>query len=280
MHTAKLKHKGNFVKHDIDGYVHEKDDQELRVNYLYWKSKINYLSGMKYILKDLREELAGNASEKDRIAGERFFREEVKILGVKSAVVEKISKAFYKLLQDKTKSNVFCLCDDLLSTGIMEESFVACHWSYQVADQYEPHDFRVFDRWVSNFINNWATCDTLCNHSVGTLVEMYPSLIGDLKRWTLSSNRWVKRASAVSLIIPAKKGKFLDDVFDIAGILLTDKDDMVQKGYGWMLKVASQAHQQEVFDYVMKSKSSMPRTALRYAIEKMPAGMKAEAMKK
>jgi 3-methyladenine DNA glycosylase AlkD len=47
-----------------------------------------------------------------------------------------------------------------------------------------------------------------------------------------------------------------------------------------MLKVASQAHQQEVFDYVMKHKAVMPRTSLRYAIEKMDKELKVEAMKK
>ncbi len=90
----------------------------------------------------------------------------------------------------------------------------------------------------------------------------------------------MRRAAAVTLILPAKRGKFLEDVFEIAGILLTDVDDMVQKGYGWMLKVASQAHQAEVFDYVMKNKSLMSRTALRYAIEKMPKELKEMAMKK
>jgi 3-methyladenine DNA glycosylase AlkD len=55
---------------------------------------------------------------------------------------------------------------------------------------------------------------------------------------------------------------------------------MVQKGYGWMLKAASQAHQEKVFNYVMKMKSTMPRTALRYAIEKMPAELKIRAMSK
>ena len=55
---------------------------------------------------------------------------------------------------------------------------------------------------------------------------------------------------------------------------------MVQKGYGWMLKVASQIHQKQVFTYVMKHKSQMPRTALRYAIEKMPKDLKAKAMEK
>lgn len=48
--------------------------------------------------------------------------------------------------------------------------------------------------------------------------------------------------------------------------MLTDKDDMVQKGYGWMLKAASPASTQDVFDFVVSKKSMMPRTALRYAI--------------
>jgi len=53
---------------------------------------------------------------------------------------------------------------------------------------------------------------------------------------------------------------------------------MVQKGYGWLLKAASQAHQQVIFNYVVAKKAVMPRTALRYAIEKMPVELRAQAM--
>ena len=104
--------------------------------------------------------------------------------------------------------------------------------------------------------------------------------LSDLKKFTKSDNRWMKRAAAVSLIVPARKGLFLSDMFEIALILLEDPDDMVQKGYGWMLKVASQTHQNEVFEFVMQHKQRMPRTALRYAIEKMPEDLKKQAMSK
>lgn len=116
--------------------------------------------------------------------------------------------------------------------------------------------------------------------TVGNFLVKYPMFVEKLKEWTQSKNRWMKRAAAVSLIVPAKKGYFLSDVFEICDRLLLDQDDMVQKGYGWLLKVTSQAHQKEVFDYVMKNKENMPRTALRYAIEKMPQSLRQEAMKR
>jgi len=115
---------------------------------------------------------------------------------------------------------------------------------------------------------------------MGDFIEQYPDFIDELKHWTQSKNRWMRRAAAVSLIIPAKHGKFLNESLEIAGLLLTDTDDLVQKGYGWLLKEASRKHPDEIFAFVMENKRVMPRTALRYAIELMPKDLKAEAMKK
>ena len=118
--------------------------------------------------------------------------------------------------------------------------------------------------------------------------------------WTKSKNMWFRRASAVCLIPSLRKGKYLDQAFKTADILMKDKEDLhlskrrcrdvscpseqarhdlVQKGYGWMLKEASKNFQEEVFEYVMKNRNRMTRTALRYSIEKMPANMKRQAMK-
>jgi 3-methyladenine DNA glycosylase AlkD len=235
---------------------------------------------MNRIIETIRLDLIRNTDEKTRLSGERFFKEKITLYGIKSALVNQIGKDHYKALTDKNKSNVFSLCEELWKSGILEESFIACNWSYNVRKYYEPSDFEIFERWVSDYVNNWASCDTLCNHTVGSFVEMYPAFLSGLKRWAKSKNRWLKRASAVSLIIPAKRGKYLEDIFEIAEILHTDKDDMVQKGYGWMLKVASHIHQEEVFNYVISRKTTMPRTSLRYAIEKMPQELKTKAMAK
>jgi 3-methyladenine DNA glycosylase AlkD len=237
-------------------------------------------NNMSNIIEEVRLELISNADGKTRISGERFFKESVKLHGLKSAVTERIGKEYFNKLKGKEKAEIFELCEELWKSGYLEEAGIACNWSYYIHKDYKPEDIKVFERWVNDYVSNWASCDTLCNHSVGTLVEMYPNKIAELKRWSKSQNRWMKRASAVSLIIPARKGLFLNDIFEIAGTLLLDKDDMVQKGYGWMLKAASEAHQKEVFEYIMKKKESMPRTSLRYAIEKMPPDLKAKAMVK
>jgi len=235
---------------------------------------------MDTLINNIRTELIRNADEKTRIQGEKYFKENIKIYGLKSAQVEKISKEYYKTIADKSKTNIFSLCEELWQSGFMEEAGIACMWSYNVRRDYEPADFNLFERWVNKYVSNWAACDTLCNHTVGTFIEMYPSYLEELKKWARSENRWVKRAAAVSLIVPARKGLFLYDIFKIADILHSDPDDMVQKGYGWMLKVSSKVHQREVFDYVMSKKNTMPRTALRYAIEKMPPELKSMAMEK
>jgi 3-methyladenine DNA glycosylase AlkD len=235
---------------------------------------------MNAIIIKIRQELKKQSDPHTRATGQNFFKEKVKIYGVKTALVTKIAKSFDKEVLAMDKKQVFALCEDLWQSGYMEESFVACHFSYLIHKKFEPADFKVFEKWVKNYVSNWASCDTLCNHTIGSFVEMYPEFLANLKKWAKSDNRWVKRSSAVTLIIPARHGKFLQDIFEIANILFLDNDDLVQKGYGWMLKAASQAHQIEVFDYVMKNKTKMPRTALRYSIEKMPDSLRKKAMEK
>jgi len=230
------------------------------------------------IISAIRQELTIQADEKTKSNSRRFFKENVAFYGVSTALVNRIAAHYFQDAKFLGKKGVFALCETLLKSDFSEEAFIACDWSYRFHSQYEPADFFTFEGWLKNYINNWAKCDTLCNHTIGSIVEQYPQHLENLKQWARSDNRWLKRAAAVTLIIPAKRGKFLEDIFEISDILLTDPDDLVQKGYGWLLKDAAILHQAEIFDYVMKNKNIMPRTALRYAIERMPADLKRLAM--
>jgi 3-methyladenine DNA glycosylase AlkD len=232
------------------------------------------------IIISLREDLIKSVDEATRNSSRRYFKEEIKLYGVKTVMVGQQARKYLPTVKGLAKPQVFELCEELFKSDYCEEAFIAADWIYNVRKKFEPSDFVTLERWINLYINNWAKCDSLCNHSMAAFIDLYPQYLAELKEWARSSNRWVKRASAVTLIIPARQGRYLADIFEIADILLTDPDDLVQKGYGWMLKAASQSHQSEVFEYVMKNKGRMPRTALRYAIEKMPVEMKKQAMAK
>ncbi len=73
---------------------------------------------------------------------------------------------------------------------------------------------------------------------------------------------------------------FLEEAFRISDLLMGEKENLVQKGYGWLLKEESRTRENEVYEYVLSKRAVMPRTALRYAIERMPKELKKEAMKR
>jgi 3-methyladenine DNA glycosylase AlkD len=235
---------------------------------------------MDTVIARLRHDLVAQSDPEIQKTSKRFFKEDILCYGMKTATVIAIAKRYWKEVKGHPKPEIFALCEELYQSGYMEESFIVSNWAHALSGRYEKDDLPRFRHWINTYITNWASCDGFCNHTMGNFIEQYPEYTDELKHWTQSENRWMRRAAAVSLIVPAKQGKFLKESIEIADLLLTDTDDMVQKGYGWLLKEASRKHTDEVFSYVMKNKRVMPRTALRYAIELMPGDLKAEAMKK
>lgn len=236
------------------------------------------MTSLDNFLPKIRRELKLHSDATVKLSGKNFFREKIKLYGVRTSVVRKIARENFKVVQNYSKGEIFSMCEKLWKSGYLEESFIACDWSYRLKKQYEEKDFKLFEKWVGKYVSNWAACDTFCNHTLGEFLLQFPVYTSSLKKWAKSTNRWKRRGAAVSLIIPARQGKFLNEVLAIADILLRDDDDLVQKGYGWMLKAASNKHTREVFTFIISRKAVMPHTALRYAIEKMPEKLKVKAM--
>jgi 3-methyladenine DNA glycosylase AlkD len=235
---------------------------------------------MNNLVECIRAELEANADEKTLKSVHKFFKEKVKVIGVKTPLVNKIAKTHWHDVRSLSKKDIFALCEELLSSDNMEEALIVSTWLPNLSNQFEPNDLSTFQRWIETYVNNWAKCDSFCNHTVGEFVTKFPQSVNEIKNWAKTKNRWLKRAAAVSLILPARKGDFLQEVFEISTTLIHDCDNMVQKGYGWLLKEASRMHQEEVYDFVTKNRQIMPRTALRYAIELMPKELKAKALQK
>jgi 3-methyladenine DNA glycosylase AlkD len=235
---------------------------------------------MNQLLEQIRADLKANADQQTKDGAKRYFKETIIVYGVKTDLVGKIAAKYWKDVKCLPKKEIFALSEELYKSGVMEEAFVPANWLPNISDQFKKEDLPTFKRWIESYIDNWAKCDGFCNHTVGDFMIKFPECVGELLVWAKSDNRWLKRAAAVTLIVPAKKGMFLKEAFQISDLLLTDGDDLVQKGYGWLLKAETEKHPEEVLAYVVKNKKVMPRTALRYAIEKLPKEQKALAMKK
>jgi 3-methyladenine DNA glycosylase AlkD len=202
-------------------------------------------------------------------------------LGVRKPFVREVAGKYWRNGVKKMPDPViFNLCDSLVAQNSFELRAVAFDWAKRAKKLYRPEHFTNFEDWVNKNLFCWIDCDDLCTGFGGEFLLKYPKYLSSVLKWARSENRWVRRAAAVSLILPAKRGLYSDAVFCTADALLTDSDVMVQKGYGWMLKVLSASYPDDVYSYVLSNKDIMPRTSLRYAIEKLPCDMKKKAMEK
>ncbi|MCL2673513.1 MAG: DNA alkylation repair protein [Alphaproteobacteria bacterium] len=230
------------------------------------------------MLREIQDKLAKSGDPEIRESSERFFKEPVKFHGLKAADVRAIAKQHFPAIDRMDKAKVFETCEKLMQSDFHEDFMVACEFAHRVRKRFGKEDFKVFERWVAEYVNNWAKCDVFCAVALGEVLEKFPEVAGDVEKWTASENRWVRRAAAVAFIVPARRGKFLGNIFKVSDRLLEDRDDMVQKGYGWALKEASKTHPRQVYGFVVARRAKMPRTAYRYAIEKLPADMRKAAM--
>jgi 3-methyladenine DNA glycosylase AlkD len=211
---------------------------------------------------------------------QRFFKESVKLYGVRTPEWRRISRQFWSQVKHLPKADVFALCEELLAIRNSEERGVAFDWAGRMRKHLRPADFPRLGRWLKLYVTNWGSCDSLCGGALGFFLLDHPEFLPKVRTWAGSKNRWLRRASAVAHIIPNRNGIAADSAYEVADVLLEDTDDMVQKGYGWLLKEIANKRPQEVFDFVMARKDRMPRTALRYATEKMPPAWKKRAMAK
>lgn len=183
--------------------------------------------------------------------------------------IRKLSARLYKEVKDKSIGNVLSLCEELLEQHSWGLGVIAFDWAYRVKAQYTEDTYDVFYSWLKKYVRGWGDCDDFCTHAFGELLRRYKSLFSKVKSWTKDDDFWVRRASAVILIPSILQNDYEGlEPFVISDSLMSDRHDLVQKGYGWMLKSLSQMDADAVKEYLIANHEQMPRTAYRYALEK------------
>lgn len=208
----------------------------------------------------------------------RFFKEPINVYGVRLPDVRKLAAQYTKQMRATALSDAWHLSEQLLRTDYMEDATIALALVYARKKEWAMSDFNTLEQWLNSYVSNWALCDDICTHAMGHCITTFPEILPRIHAWVGSENRWVRRAAAVSFILPARRGNNLADVLHVAQKLLHDTDNLVQKGCGWMLREAAKKHEKTIIDYLETHKHAMPRTMLRYAIERMPVTIKQQLM--
>ena len=125
--------------------------------------------------------------------------------------------------------------------------------------------------WLArNYSANWATTDAICGALTGPLLVQFPALAARMPTWARDRNMWVRRASAVSLIPSLRRGAAHDVCYHVALQLHTDREDLIQKAVGWMLREAGKTDPARLERHLRTHGPRIPRTTVRYAIERFP----------
>ncbi|MCX5816096.1 MAG: DNA alkylation repair protein [Proteobacteria bacterium] len=131
--------------------------------------------------------------------------------------------------------------------------------------QIKEEIFRLYLKHTA-FINNWDLVDLSAEKIVGAYLERRPKEI--LYELARSESLWERRISIIATFRFIKEGKY-EDTFTIASILLRDREDLIHKATGWMLREVGKRCSEEVEEtFLRKHLKEMPRTMLRYAIER------------
>ncbi len=224
----------------------------------------------KQILKILKD-----AGQPARAAQSRvYFKEyeDVRFFGLAVPEARAVEREFYASVKGVwTPADALALCDLLIREPELEAKQIGIEVLARFKRQFTPELLPTFKSWLAdNHCGNWATTDALCSLSLSPLVQKHPTLIAELKRWTRDENLWVRRASAVPLTGPARRGQYLNDAYEIAEALLGYPEDLIHKATGWLLRDAGRTDPARLEAFLLRHGPHLPRTALRYAIEKFP----------
>jgi 3-methyladenine DNA glycosylase AlkD len=192
-------------------------------------------------------------------------------IGVKVPELRKLAKEYKGITVKEVKQ--------LLRSAIHEERLLALFIlvrKYSKGNETEKK--RIYELYLKStqFINSWDLVDVSAHHIIGAfLVDKGKE---PLYRLAKSMNLWERRISIISTFYFIKHDKY-EETLKISEILLKDEHDLIHKAVGWMLREIGKRHMPTEEKFLRKHYKRMPRTMLRYAIEKFPEDKRQEYLK-
>jgi 3-methyladenine DNA glycosylase AlkD len=227
-----------------------------------------------YIADHIRRVLLDGGSAPHAEGVQHFFKEEIKSRGWYTGELRKVAVRFRRaIVREQGLPFLIKVADDLFSGDVLEEKVFAVLLLEKLTDQFSDREFRLFESWLKR-ISSWAEHDGLVHYLIAPLIAAQPSRLKNVFRWADSPDRWHRRAACVALIQGTRQKMFFPQIVRLSNRLLADKDDMVQKGLGWLLRETAKADAKRTVPYLMRIRGKAPRLVLRTACETLPLNIR------
>jgi len=222
------------------------------------------------VAAQIRRSLRDGGSGEHAAGVQWFFKDEMQSHGWYTAALRRAAVRFRReLRKDRGLDFLIEVADQLFSGSVLEEKVAAVFLLEKLDGEFGDPEFKLFDAWLDR-ISGWADHDGLVHYLIAPLVASRPERVSVVFRWAKSPNRWRRRAACVALIRGARAKMFFPAITKLSDSLLSDDDDMVQKGLGWLLRETAKFDAQRTVPYLMKIRGRAPRLVLRTACETLP----------
>lgn len=215
---------------------------------------------------------------------ERYFRGDhgLRFYNVGTTPMRAFARSIYISNRDRwSVRDAMALADDLIVDPYLETKSVGIEVVACYRREFTPGLLKRWKRWLAgNYSANWATTDSICGQLIGPLLVAYPELAPQMRSWARDRNMWLRRASIVSLIRPiATRTIPVHLAYDVATTLHRDTNDLIHKAVGWTLREAGKIDPKRLERYLRANGRSMPRTTVRYAIERFSPRKRQELLR-
>jgi 3-methyladenine DNA glycosylase AlkD len=209
-----------------------------------------------------------------------FFKDDIQSHGWYTDDLRKFARKTHReILNQQGLEFLVQVADRLFVGHVLEEKIFGVLLLETLADKLDGSHFDLFESWIGR-ISTWADHDGLVHYLIAPMVGRDRSRLRRVFAWAKSPDRWHRRAACVALIQGRQQSAFFRKALQLSNLLLNDRDDMVQKGLGWLLRVTAKMDPEQTIPYLMSIRERAPRLVLRTASETLAPAEKTRILAK
>jgi len=226
----------------------------------------------------IRRDLRDGGSAEHATSVQWFFKDEIKSHGWYTADLRRAAvRSRREIRKEHGLDFLIEVADELFAGSVLEEKVAAVFLLEKLDREFGDAEFKLFESWLDR-ISSWADHDALVHSLIAPMIVAKPAHTKFVFRWAKWKNRWHRRAACVALIRGTRARMFFPEITKLSDSLLADKDDMVQKGLGWLLRETAKFDAKRTVPYLMEIRERAPRLVLRTACETLPASVRSRVL--